>query len=40
MIGVTGESVVLIFHLVRGLPIYVGDILRMNMLKFRNNKQW
>ncbi|KAH0754743.1 hypothetical protein KY290_025013 [Solanum tuberosum] len=37
---VTRERVVLIYGLMKGLPVNVGDILKQNMLKFRTNKRW
>ncbi|KAG5628010.1 hypothetical protein H5410_013228 [Solanum commersonii] len=37
---VTRERVVLIYHLMKGLPVNVGAILKQNMLKFRTNKRW
>ncbi|KAH0709236.1 hypothetical protein KY284_010663 [Solanum tuberosum] len=36
---VTRERVVLIYHLMKGLPVNVGDILKQNMLKFRTNRR-
>uniref|UniRef100_M1DA89 Putative plant transposon protein domain-containing protein n=1 Tax=Solanum tuberosum TaxID=4113 RepID=M1DA89_SOLTU len=39
-IDVTRERLVLIYGLMKGLPVNVGDILKQNMLKFRTNKRW
>lgn len=40
MTDVTRERVVLIYHLMKGLPVNVRAILRQNILKFRTNKRW
>ncbi|KAG5600906.1 hypothetical protein H5410_032276 [Solanum commersonii] len=37
---VTMNRVVLVYMLMKGLPINVGAILRQNMMKFRNNLRW
>lgn len=38
MANVSRERVVLIYHLMKGLPVNVRAILRQNMLKFRTNR--
>ncbi|KAH0649990.1 hypothetical protein KY284_029902 [Solanum tuberosum] len=37
---VTREIVVLVYRLMKGLPVNVAAILKQNMLKFRTNKRW
>ncbi|KAH0655820.1 hypothetical protein KY285_030702 [Solanum tuberosum] len=37
--NVTRERVVLVYRLMKGLPVNVGAILKQNMLKFRTNKR-
>ncbi|KAG5594110.1 hypothetical protein H5410_035342 [Solanum commersonii] len=37
---VTRDRVVLVYMLLKGMPINVGAILRQNMIKFRNNLRW
>ncbi|KAG5606520.1 hypothetical protein H5410_028012 [Solanum commersonii] len=37
---VTRDRVVLVYMLMKGMPINVGEILRQNMMKFRNNIRW
>ncbi|KAH0649907.1 hypothetical protein KY284_029819 [Solanum tuberosum] len=37
---VTRDRVVLVYMLMKGMPINVGAILRQNMMKFRNNLRW
>uniref|UniRef100_M1E0W6 Putative plant transposon protein domain-containing protein n=1 Tax=Solanum tuberosum TaxID=4113 RepID=M1E0W6_SOLTU len=37
---VTQDRVVLVYMLMKGMPINVGEILRQNMMKFRNNLRW
>ncbi|KAH0761200.1 hypothetical protein KY290_017273 [Solanum tuberosum] len=37
---VTRDRVVLVYMLMKGMPINVGAILRQNMMKFRNNLWW
>ncbi|KAH0763513.1 hypothetical protein KY290_019586 [Solanum tuberosum] len=37
---VTRDRVVLVYMLMKGMPINVGVILRQNMMKFRNNLRW
>ncbi|KAH0761708.1 hypothetical protein KY290_017781 [Solanum tuberosum] len=37
---VTRDRVVLVYMLIKGMPINVGAILRQNMMKFRNNMRW
>ncbi|KAH0679034.1 hypothetical protein KY284_020119 [Solanum tuberosum] len=37
---VTRDRVVLVYMLMKGMPINVGLILRQNMMKFRNNMRW
>ncbi|KAH0661654.1 hypothetical protein KY284_026585 [Solanum tuberosum] len=37
---VTRDRVVLVYMLMKGMPINVGAILRQNMMKFRNNMRW
>lgn len=37
---VTRDRVILIYRLMKGLPVNVGYILRHNMMKSRNNKRW
>uniref|UniRef100_M1DRM7 Uncharacterized protein n=1 Tax=Solanum tuberosum TaxID=4113 RepID=M1DRM7_SOLTU len=36
----TRDRVVLVYMLMKGMPINVGEILRQNMMKFRNNLSW
>uniref|UniRef100_M1DFB8 Putative plant transposon protein domain-containing protein n=1 Tax=Solanum tuberosum TaxID=4113 RepID=M1DFB8_SOLTU len=36
----TQDRVVLVYMLMKGMPINVGAILRQNMMKFRNNLRW
>ncbi|KAH0715114.1 hypothetical protein KY284_008019 [Solanum tuberosum] len=37
---VTRDGVVLVYMLMKGMPINVGAFLRQNMMKFRNNLRW
>ncbi|KAG5628133.1 hypothetical protein H5410_013351 [Solanum commersonii] len=37
---VTRERSVLVYRLMKGLPVNAKDILKQNMLKFRTNKRW
>lgn len=39
-IDVTRGGVVLIYHLMKGLPVNVGAILKHNMLKVSTNNRW
>ncbi|KAH0669773.1 hypothetical protein KY285_023928 [Solanum tuberosum] len=40
LIEVTRDRVVLVYMLMKGIPINIGAILRQNMMKFRNNLRW
>ena len=40
MTDVMWERVMLIYRLMKGLPVNAGDILRQNMFKLRINKRW
>ncbi|KAH0658257.1 hypothetical protein KY289_027005 [Solanum tuberosum] len=40
LIDVTRDRVVLVYMLMKGMLINVGEILRQNMMKFRNNLRW
>ncbi|KAG5612368.1 hypothetical protein H5410_023649, partial [Solanum commersonii] len=40
LIDVTRDRVVLVYMLMKGMPINVGAILRQNMMKFKNNLRW
>ncbi|KAG5595308.1 hypothetical protein H5410_036540 [Solanum commersonii] len=37
---VTRDRVVLVYMLMKGMPINVGAVLRQYMMKFRNNMRW
>ncbi|KAG5580800.1 hypothetical protein H5410_051427 [Solanum commersonii] len=40
LIDMTRDRVVLVYMLMKGMPINVGAILRQNMMKFRKNMRW